>query len=255
MKLSPFAISPLDSQRFGYTIIRGTVGDESPHDYVLASLIAFDADIAIFRCPAGDIGQVRNLIHNGYLPIHADTLVYYSRALSPQLLPAEVHVSGVDASLARPEEQQAIADIARLSFSNYRSHYLANPLLDSKLVLEGYTQWAQAHLASQHTNKDTWVVRVKGRVCGFATCSIAAEASSIEIVLNAVAPAVSGQGLYGHLLNAIIRHYGREGLASLVISTQVWNYQVQRAWSRAGLTLHLALDTYHVNANRDLTDA
>lgn len=247
MTPSRFSVSPEDSRRFTLKVVRGVILDDSPDDDVVTIMRTMGADIVIFRCPAGNMAQIRNLMRHGYTPIHADTLVYYKRSLRNEL-PPRVEMDSVDSSHAMPSEQHAISEIARLGFSGYRSHYLANPLLNPRLVLDGYVEWAQAHLAAQDPNKETWVVRVAGRPCGFATCAIDPGSLSVEVVLNAVAPEYMGQGLYGHLLNSIILHYSTRGLSTLLISTQIWNYVVQRAWSRAGLTLDSALDTYHVNA-------
>jgi hypothetical protein len=247
LKQSPFSISSADSSRFGLVVIRGTVTEHDPVDAVLTAIHESTADISIISCPAGCTTHPRELMESGYLPIHADTLVYYGCSLT-DALPAPIELHGVESSAARADEINSIGEIARLCFSDYRSHYLANPRLDPQLVVDGYVEWAQKYLANNEQTRDTWAVRVDGRVCGFATCATTPDRSSVEIVLNGVAPSHMGRGLYGHLLNTMIRHYSGQGFQSLQISTQIWNYVVQRAWTRAGLTLQRAFDTYHVNA-------
>lgn len=236
-----FHYSPLDSSRFGIRVKRGSLPPECDVASVVDAVEADDADLVIFRVPAGETALPTALQQRGHSVIHADTLVYYSIDLAqPVHACAERQVQR-----AQEHHRREIAEIAAAGFRDYRSHYAANPLLPSDLVLSGYVEWAQSRVARDGANGETWVVNDQGKVAGFATCDVSA--GSVEIVLNAVHPDHERRGLYGMLLRHIQHDYSQRGLTELVISTQIWNYGVQRQWSRAGLRLFKAYDTYHLD--------
>jgi len=237
------ADSALDSDRFGIEVVRGHVPAGTPDKDVIDEIMACDATLIILRIGAGDSSTIVQLQHQGWPVIHADTLVYYGidlTTLPRSPLPAEVR-------LATGADRNAIHEIAESSFTGYRSHYTANPLLPRNKILAGYVEWAKSRLAPENAGSCTWVVTAEDRVAGFATCDLRPDESTIEIVLNAVHPQLSRQGLYGRLLEGILQHYAALSYQQLVVSTQLWNYTVQRQWVRAGLSLKLAYDTYHID--------
>jgi len=243
-------LSVPDSTRFGYRIARGQVDETVAGEEVLADIEKLRADIAIFRCPAGCLRQVRSLVESGLPPIHADTLVYYRCDLPARL---DTGLRGpapdVPASVRRAtlDDGVAIAGIVRSGFDGYRNHYHANPLLREQDIIEGYIEWARSYTRPQ-TGKCTWVVETERGVVGFATCGEYSGQREVEIVLNAVDPTHNGKGLYSLLLHSLLNHYACSGFDTLAISTQVWNYKVQRVWMRCGLLMSHAFDTYHVNS-------
>jgi len=236
-----FHDSPLDSRRFGIRVKRGTLLPGSNVTSVVAGVEADDAELLIFRVPAGETALPIALQQRGHAVIHADTLVYYSADLLQSPHACVEH----QVERAQEHHRREIADIAAAGFRDYRSHYSANPLLPADLVLSGYVEWALSRLARDGANGETWVVTSGGEVAGFATCDVGAD--SVEIVLNAVHPDHERRGLYGMLLRHIQHVYSGRGLKEILISTQIWNYGVQRQWSRAGLRLFKAYDTYHLD--------
>lgn len=241
-------VSQADSDRFGLIIVRGQLDADYPDHARLGHEIAHAmADIAIVRVPAGDTLLVHSVLELGMVPLHADTLVYYERALDRSLrdvpLPA-----GLSIELAGVDDKPAVAEIARKGFGAYRSHYHANLLLDPRQIADGYAQWATGCVSAEVAGHETWVARLREEIVGFVTCRLDDDVA--EILLNAVDPAHRGQGVYGSLLRHLLRHCAHRGLRKLEISTQVWNYTVQRAWSREGLLLTRAYDTYHINLRR-----
>lgn len=241
--------SEVESRRFGLRIARGVVGDSVKPDQIRSDIDALRPDIAIFRCAAGETGQIAALVAAGLAPLHADTLVYHRIALGE---PSAGDSSNRDAAIdpARNEDEQALAAIVRRSFHGYRNHYHANPKLPADAILEGYVEWALDYAIRPVDGQQTWVYRADGEARGFATCRLEPDRSKVEIVLNATDPAWAGRGFYSTLLRFLIAHYRRAGFTALVISTQVWNYGVQRVWARAGLVIDHAWDTYHVNVPR-----
>jgi ribosomal protein S18 acetylase RimI-like enzyme len=243
-----FIPSPKDSARFGFQIVRGRIDHAVPTPGALRSeIVTLGADIAVLRIPAGMTEPLCDLTEHGLMPLHADTLVYYERQLTSPIaiskLPPNLSIES-----ATIEDQSSIADIARSGFGSYRSHYHANPLLDPALILEGYAEWAVDYISNGSSNRETWIVRDHGKVIAFATCSLIVSDKIAEVVLNAVDPIHARRGIYGHLLRHMLHTYQQHGLRAMRISTQVWNYTVQRAWAREGLAITHAYDTYHINA-------
>lgn len=235
--------SALDSLRFGIKVARGLVSAHTPSDVVVNEIMSSDAGLVILRTDAGNSEPIVRLQRLGWPVIHADSLVYYGAdltAVSSEPLPEGVRqATGTD--------RDVIHEIAEHGFASYRSHYAANPLLPQDEILAGYVEWAKSRLAPEKSGSCTWVVSTEGHVAGFATCDLAADRGEVEIVLNAVHPQFSRRGLYGRLLGGILHHYAAQSYRRLNISTQLWNYTVQRQWARAGLVLERAYDTYHID--------
>lgn len=233
--------APLDSRRFGINVMRGTIDAGVIPVDVIDELDRSAADLLILRVPAGATALPTRLQLEGHIVIHADTLVYYAMDLNPESAPP----SEPKVERATEAHRDAIAAIAENGFSDYRAHYAANPLLPKELVLTGYVEWALSRLRGDTEHTATWVVSDEGTVAGFATCDV--QDDSVEIILNAVHPDFERRGLYGMLLRQIQHHYAHRSVKQLLISTQIWNFTVQRQWARNGLRLCKAYDTYHVD--------
>ncbi|MGY0560310.1 GNAT family N-acetyltransferase [Luteimonas sp. A277] len=238
------AESPLESRRFGLRVARGVLSGNETSDAVLTDINILRPDLAIFRCAAGDGGQLASLAAAGLPPLHADTLVYYRASLG-RIRELKIE-SSHEVRAAESADGHTLATIIRQSFSDYRNHYHANPRLSREAILEGYVEWALGHATHMADAKQTWVYCVEGEPRSFATCRTI-RGGEIEIILNSTAPKWSGYGLYSQLLSFLLNHYGQAGYSRLVISTQIWNYGVQRIWTRAGMVIDRAYDTFHVN--------
>lgn len=236
--------SDAESRRFGLRIMRGVVGAGAGNNTILEELKASAPDVVIFRCDAGDTSQISTLVSAGLIPLHADTLVYYSANLSP---PPTLVEASRQIRTANDEDATALSGIIRRSFVSYRNHYHANPLFSPEAILDGYVEWALDYAIQPTCDQQTWLYCLDNGVCSFATCRLDKVRQSVEIVLNATDPSWSGRGFYSKLLRHLLDHYGNLGFSRLMISTQIWNYAVQRVWTRAGLTMDRAYDTYHIN--------
>ncbi|MEO8746188.1 MAG: GNAT family N-acetyltransferase [Rhodanobacter sp.] len=241
------APAPEDSRRFNIQVVRGRIDAVMPKSGVLQAEIAtLQADVAIIRLPAGRLEPILDLIASGYVPIHADTLVCHSRTLDASV--ADSSTGGrLSVEIASAADSARIQEIAVQSFSLYRSHYHANPLFDRDRISEAYGEWAVAFLNAPSPDRETWIARVPGEIVGFATCALHMTDNSVEVILNAVAPNYVRRGVYSYMLNQLLVNYRKRGFAAVHISTQVWNYIVQKAWARAGFAISHAYDTYHVN--------
>lgn len=241
--------SPIESRRFGLQVARGVLLGSEPPDAVLTDIKILRPDLAIFRCAAGDVSQISSLNSNGLTVIHADTLVYYGTQLEGR--PQEAQPLP-EIRIAEPADSEALASIIRESFADYRNHYHANPRLSREAILEGYVEWALGNATQEAGAKQTWVVCTEGKPASFATCRTCRD--EVEIILNATARRWAGRGFYSQLLSFLIGHYGQTGYSRLLISTQIWNYSVQRIWTRGGMMIDRAYDTYHVNVPHEFWD-
>ncbi|MFN2320869.1 MAG: GNAT family N-acetyltransferase, partial [Dermatophilaceae bacterium] len=147
----------------------------------------------------------------------------------------------VRSSEASEDAEDAVSTVVGESFRAYGSHYSANPRLDPSDALAGYVEWA---VSAYRTDPGNVVLAMRdGRPVGVAT--LTRSGSDLEIELAGLTPAAQGRGLYGRLLTAVGRVGVEEGLDRVIISTQVHNTRVQRAWIRAGMKPFAAVATVH----------
>jgi acyl dehydratase len=238
------APSPLDSARFGLRVLRGH-GERVDDRALFEALVDAQADVAIVRTPAGAGGWAR-LSRFGLQPIHADTLVYYALDLG-KYEPAPLR-NALAFAEATEADRDALASLVRTTFDGYVSHYHANPAFDPALVLAGYMEWATGYIASDTPGRVMWVARRDGEIVAFACCSFDTATKTCEGILYGVHPAHSGGGLYGDLIRHTQAMFRARGFRTMEVSTQVWNYAVQKVWAREGFALVRAYDTWHVNA-------
>ena len=244
-----FKASPIESSRFGLNIVRGRFeqADGIPAMTALREeLEALQADLAILRIPSGSMDFLRAQADQSLHVLHADTLVYYTRDLADYSFSATLP-NGIQLGAAREEDGNSIATLARRSFRTYTSHYHANPRLAPELILEGYAEWACAHIKSINAGRRIDVARAGDRILGFLSSQESEGDGAFEILLNAVDPDFSRQGIYAALLAFVMQAYRDSGFTRVRISTQVWNYPVQRIWTRHGLMLEQAYDTLHLS--------
>jgi hypothetical protein len=60
--------------------------------------------------------------------------------------------------------------------------------------------------------------------------------------------AAAGRGVYTDIIRLTKEHFRRRGFARMLVSTQVQNLAVQKAWVREGFFMTEAVVTIHVNA-------
>ncbi|TZF91188.1 bifunctional GNAT family N-acetyltransferase/hotdog fold thioesterase [Cognatilysobacter lacus] len=245
----PLAHSPLESARFGLRVMRGRF-DRVDEKAVLETLLADGADVAILRGPTPLAAH--GLQRYGMSVIHADTLVYYACDLN-RLEHRALRNADVVIRPAHADDVAAVEALVIAAFDAYRSHYHANPLFAHADVLDGYVEWAMGYVRPPHEARATWVAVKAGEVIGFACC--ARDGTIGEGVLYGIHPDHAGGGLYTDLIRHTQSAFAQEGCRSMRVSTQVWNYAVQKVWAREGFFLSEALDTWHVNALLSAGDA
>lgn len=240
------SLSRLDSDRFGLRVFRGRAA-EVDGGQLFHEIVTNAADIAILRIPAGTGQQLQLLGRYGLHPIHADTLVYYQVPLvAHEPKPLRNH----DLVFAEATERDALElnTLVTGAFDGYVSHYHANPRLDPALILAGYAEWAAGYLAGRGHGRIAWVARRNGVILAFICCSHDEQKQECEVVLNGVHPDHWGGGIYGDVIRHTQAQYRQRGYRTMKISTQIWNFAVQKVWNREGFVLDQAYDTFHVNA-------
>jgi GNAT superfamily N-acetyltransferase len=145
---------------------------------------------------------------------------------------------------ATVEDATAVAEIARLCFSDYFSHYHADARLDRAKVSEGYIDWAQRSCVDQTVASRVFLPIVEGTIAGFITLRRNSPSEG-EGVLNAVRPDFAGAGIYGKLITRSKQWCRDNGMERMVISTQIDNLKVQRAWINRGFHLYKSYYTLH----------
>lgn len=241
--------SGVDCVRFGLEVYRSRQAI-LPSDIkdAIATMMRIGVDILILRVEAGDLLTPRDFNSDAYEVVYADSIVYYSmKLLFYKNHPVQEKPNSVIVRPAKITDCEGAGLVARNSFSDYRSHYAASPtLFDPGSVASGYAQWAAGHIRSISSVRPAFVATLDAEVIGFLTCAANPSGETLEVLLNAVDPAQRRQGVYTRLLLAALTHAKRVGCQELVISTQLSNIPVQRAWARIGLTITSAMDTYHV---------
>ncbi|HEY0216241.1 MAG TPA: GNAT family N-acetyltransferase [Cellulomonas sp.] len=236
--------SPAESRRFGVEVHRLTVG---PGDLDVVGLRAAvedsDADVLVVRYDVVRQEVAAALAASSRAVLPAGALTYWETQVRdlPVGEPPRTVVVGA-AALPDAVADAAVRAVVRASFTGYGNHYTADPLLDRRLALDGYEEWALRSLA--RADHEVLVQLDGDRAVGVATVERAGTCA--EVLLAGLVPAAQGRRLYGELLAAVERAALADGLDRLVISTQVQNVRVQRAWARHGLRPFAAVETVHL---------
>lgn len=256
--LGEVVASPRESDRFGYSIARVTVGTGWQESATTVGELALQlwervaassADIVIVRFPS-ELAQLPSggATLPGWTTIPAGSIVYWSQETGQ----STTKVSSDSEVIAHKAGSQAAEFDASPflkalddSFADYTSHYSANPLLDSTLVSAGYREWAESTI--RDPNGLVYGLADDGRMIGVAvarTLDVADGAREIE--LAGMVSDAQGGGRYRHLLQALADDAHADGVRSLFISTQSYNIRVQRVWASVGYQPVQSIDTLHV---------
>lgn len=237
--------SPVEADRFGCTIDRVTIGPGLVDDGLLAVIQDLSADVLIVRYDAARLEVPGILARSPRALVPAGALTYWEKEVSVDEPPApsNLDVRSADA-LDLETVSMVVREIVGASFRDYGNHYTANPLLDRSAAQAGYEDWAVRSLTDDPSN--VLVMMDGGEPMGLATLELGVDAGHLEILLAGLVPAAQGKGLYGTLLSACESVAAARGAHRVVISTQIHNVRVQRAWARHGLRPFAAIETVHL---------
>ena len=233
----PIEINSLESARFG--IVAAHLTDpKASLQQVNVSAREREVQMITARVDSNDLARVQMLEDDGYRLM--DTLVYYGRDLSD--LPEQgASPEGELIRSAKPQDAAVVAEVAREAFAGYFGHYHSDPRLSRDAADAAYIEWAEKSVAGTGDRTPALVVEHAGLPVAFLTTHL----DKSEIVLVGVRPAAQGGGIYGRLMDRGLVILRDAGCTKAVVSTQINNLAVQRAWCRRGFRLLRSLYTLH----------
>ena len=235
-----FSYSVAESKAFGLEVFRAKLEEADP-GYLARQLTANTADMVISRIDSAmqeSLFEILAGLPHSYL---ADILVYYKGKASqpePVQLPEGVVIEKAGTGQL-PEIQSLIESV----FSGYTNHYHSSPVFRSVDLAKGYLEWTLPYLEDE--DKVCFLISDQGQAAGFLTARLYREEGYADIILNGVLPRFEGQGKYSFLLRHLKHFLHHEGIAEVVVSTQLNNHRVQGVWVKEGLFLHQSFYTFH----------
>ena len=242
--------SKIESDRFGISVARMSVSINCPATDLEIARVCKEssADLLILRFPSSRTQLARELAEiSNKVAFQADTLVYFSKNLKSNV---ERRSTSENWKLvtANSNDESRVIDLALVVFRDYPNHYQSNRALDSKLILEGYVEWASKGL--NDPEKLTVIIEDQNsNAIAFALVTFGEEGAEIE--LNGVHPDFQNQGIYSALLELLMAQLASQKVEKISISTQIQNTRVIRAWIKAGFSLDFSLNTYHLIAREN----
>lgn len=236
----PIELNALETRRFG--VVAAHVRDPAASvDAVNRAATSLGVAMLTVRIDCADHARIHAAEADGFRLM--DSIVYHQRSLA-EPWPRPAPSGDVMVRAARPADAAAVGEVARAAFADYIGHFHADPRLDRAAADAAYVEWAQGSVMRQSERDPARVVMCDGRLGGFLTLRRNDEAE-FEIVLNAVHPDLQRRGLYERLLADALATAHDAGAARIIVSTQLNNFPVQRAWAKCGFRLERALHTFH----------
>lgn len=234
------SLSEIDSNRFGVNIARSNLATSDN----LASVLEFckekQVDLLISRCGSTDIASVHAMEKAGFLLM--DTLVYLKKDLrdySPQSFHSEVNYRTV-----KPDDIPQVVEVARSSFSGYRGHYHADPLLDAHKATEAYASWAERCCEDPSVAARVLVAEFQDEIVGFRAIRVNSPQQA-EFILAGVSPQARNKGVYRGFVIEGLRWCKEIGAEEVLVSTLLVNTAVQKACTQMGFGAHNSYYTFH----------
>lgn len=237
--------SEIESKRFGINVFRAKL------DYI--DVVALEqeirdsgVDVLILRLPNATKAEHSKLLTMGYQVLHADSLVYYSCSL--QKVDIKKRCNRLIFELIDDSNISVLDSIIPIIFEGYQNHYYSNPIFDRVKINEGYVEWAKSYNCHSE-GRIAWMVKDfdSGYVAAFATCSFDQDKKQCEGILYGVMPEFAGRGIYSDIIRFTQDYFKKLQYETMLVSTQLQNYAVQKVWIRDNFTLSHAFETYHIN--------
>lgn len=237
--------SALDHERFGVRTAKLSIDEPTQAAAAVDAARERGLDMLIARCDTQRLACAQALEQAGFRLM--DTLVYYTQRLAtrrPPALPA-----GYGSRLAGSADAAAVEALARETFQGYLGHYHADPRLDRRACDEVYADWARRSCVDASVADAVVLIEHShdGRPAELAAFATHARVddSTWEGVLYGVGRSHQGRGLYAELI-ALGGALGAErGHSTMLVSTQVTNLSVQKAWCKQGFLPIRSSYTFH----------
>jgi hypothetical protein len=231
--------SARETARFGTTIGRVELGPETtcgPSE-VVDLVDGAEPDVVVLRYPADRVSWPAVFATSSRSVYHADSIVYWERTLTGAIQMPE----RIRCRVASADDRAVVHDLAHSAFSDYGSHYRANPRFAASDIALGYAEWAVNQVAGP--GSDVVIVSDEQGDSAFAAVELAPPRS--EITLSGVPAWSRGRGAYRASMAAAEQLSHRHGCGSVAISTQIHNVVVQRVWAGRGYVPIQAFETAH----------
>lgn len=236
----PISFNETETQRFGIRCAR--VEDaQAPLAAVNAAAQSQDIAFLSVRVSTDDIERVQVLEEDGYRLM--DTIVYYHAPLSDQLV-APKTLEGIEIRAAKPQDAGGVGRVAAAAFLGFFGHFHADKRLSQSACDAVYVDWAVNSVTTQTPAPSMLVAQFSGQIIGFLFSRQSYDTCA-DITLNAVIPSMQGRGIYGALLDRAMQSMAAAGYQEVMISTQVNNIPVQRAWGKRGFRMQRSFYTLH----------
>lgn len=233
MQLAP---APLETARFGIEVARGS-GHGAELGQLRDAADARGVDLVIVRCDAADVAGTHALEASGARLM--DTHLTYTCA------PADDPPAATDPRVrpARPDDREAVADLARAAFDDYVGHFHTDARLAAQAT-DVYVDWAQRMLADTSGAHVMWVAEDEQGPLGFATLRL--DGDEAVAVLDAVDARARGTGLHGALVRHRMVEAGRRGVRQVIFRTHLTNVGARRSFIRHGFLPTTQQHTFHL---------
>lgn len=201
------------------------------------------------RVPARDFAAAQVLEEVGARLV--DVSVEWLRALED--LPAPpTPPPGYEIRPWRPGEEEALKTLAARAFCDldaYADRFALDPRLRPHCP-RMYRRWVANSLSGELADQ-VLVLERNGQTAGFITLKLppggeGPGADCAWVVMNAIAPAHRGRGLYHHLLARGLDWLRRHGARRVRVRTKLSQQAVIRAWSALGARQAYADLTFHL---------
>jgi len=233
--------SESESSTVGFNVGRLTVPvGYQPVGAQLSEMIARSSfDVTIVRYPSIHADLAFGLQHPDLVSWQADTLMYFE---TDRHLEAKSH-SKVELNRLEVDSAKSLSQIVEDIFHGYTNHYAASPLFEGVNIGRAYSDWAMKSVGQP--NRSVYSAsRGVDAVVGITVV----DTSTVdydEVLLAGITPDARRAGNYTSMLSLVINESVKSG-KRVVISTQVSNVGVIRAWVKLGMLPVLALNTLHV---------
>jgi ribosomal protein S18 acetylase RimI-like enzyme len=185
------------------------------------------------RRPETDRNSISVLQQAGFRVI--ECLITLSRSLAPTTFDVPA-----DLSVARREDAEGCAEVARAAFRSDRFH--ADPAISDGAADELKAQWARNSVAGRADK--VFVTRDGSTVTGFNACLLKGRDAVIDLI--GVAPLHQGKGLGKALILAAIAHYSGKA-DTMTVGTQSCNFASLALYQDAGFRISSSALTMHVH--------
>ncbi len=228
--------SDVESDRFGCAIGRATISEVPSAAEVNGACTGFDVVVVLASTTLDQLPAALARV-DGWTAFTADHLFYWR--WDPERF--DDAAAGL-ISVTETTTADGLGPLVRSVFDGYGNHYVANPILDSARVVDGYVEWVEN---LTRNGSATCFVSSDGETStGFAVVDWSVDLPDIR--LAGVTPAHQGRGWYAGLLSQCMSAALDRGRDGLQISTQSRNVQVMRSWARLGLIPFESLATLHL---------